>query len=113
MYFPKFKPVNMKLFYLLFACYLLSSCGNKKAEIVEEIKKTKNELGVAQLNRGLYNRAANKLLILKMSSDASKKYRDNRQIQLQAEADKEAYEMAVKDLKEAPPEALNDRKKLD
>jgi Na+/phosphate symporter len=86
---------------LLFAIYLLSGCGNKKAEIVEEIKKTKLDLAKAKMNHGWYQSAGTHL---KQYENATKQT---------AYIYKEAFERDKEYLKDADPEVLKSSKKLD
>jgi|ERR1051325_8686325 hypothetical protein len=105
-------PLIMKYLCLLFVIYLLAGCGNKKAEIVEEIKKTKNELAEAEMNRGTYSSAANSLQSYNTLLDDSKKY-NSKQMASQAQIYKEGYETAIGHLKGVPGYILKDHKKLD
>ena len=102
----------MKYLCPLLAFYLLASCGNKKAEIVEEIKKTKNELAEAEINRGTYSSAASSLEKYQSLLDDSKKY-NSKQMARQADIYKEGYETAIGHLKGVPDQILKDHKKLD
>jgi hypothetical protein len=95
------KPLIMKYLCMLFALYLLAGCGNKKAEIVEEIKKVKNELARAKMNQGWYRSAGTHL---RQYENASKQT---------AHIYKEAFEMDKDYLKNADPEVLKSSKKLD
>lgn len=90
---------------------LLASCGNKKAEIVEEIKKTKNELYDADLNRRDYSSAASKLEAYHSMLEASRKYK-SKQMEMDAQTYKNGYEVAIKHLKGVSPDILKDSKKL-
>lgn len=91
---------------------LMASCGNKKAEIVELIKKTKNEWYEASMKSSSYSYAASKLLAYNTSLSDSKKYgsqlmKDNAQMY------KKSYETAIQDLRGVSPEILNSQRKLD
>jgi hypothetical protein len=94
-------PLIMKYLCLLFTIYLLAGCGNKKAEIVEEIKKAKNELGKAKMNRDWYQSAGTHLRLYEHASKQT------------AHIYKEAFEMDKSYLKNADPEVLKSSKKLD
>jgi Na+/phosphate symporter len=91
----------MKLFYSLFAIILLSACGNKKAAIVEEIKKVKKELAVAKMNQGWYHSAGTHLMQYETAPKSV------------AHIYKEAFESDKEYLKGADPEVLKSSKKLD
>lgn len=91
----------MKYLYLLIALFLLFACGNKKAVIVEEIKKTKIELAKAKMNQGWYQSAGKHLW---QYENATKQT---------AYIYKEAFEKDKEYLKEANPEVLKSSKKLD
>lgn len=101
----------MKIIYCLFVIILITACGNKKAEIVEEIKKTKNEWAEAEISRKQITSAANKLESYYSSLEASKKY-NSKQMQMDAQVYKEGYEMAIQQLKGISPDTLKDSKKL-
>lgn len=101
----------MKLFYYLLAIIILSACGNKKAAIVEEIKKTKTELFEADISRRDYSSAANKLEAYRSTLESSIKYK-SKQMEMDAQAYKEGYETAIKHLKGVSPDTLKDVKKL-
>lgn len=101
----------MKIINCLLAIILLSACGNKKAEIVEEIKKTKNEWYEADTKRADYNSAANKLDAYHSTLEASKKYR-SKQMEMDADTYKKAYETSITHLNEVSPDTLKDSKKL-
>jgi hypothetical protein len=103
-------PLIMK--YLLFAFYLLTSCGNKKAEIVELIKKTKNEWYEASMKSSSYSYAASKLLAYNIALSDSKKY-GSQQMKDNAQMYKKSYEKAIQDLKGVPSDILNNQRKLD
>lgn len=90
----------MKCFYLLAVLFALG-CGNKKAEIVEEIKKVKNELARAKMNHGWYQSAGTHLRQYEMAPKNV------------AHIYKEAFETDKQRLKEADPEILKSSKKLD
>lgn len=90
----------MKYIYILVVT-LLFSCGNKKAEIVEEIKRVKIELGRAKLNQDAYRKAGTHLKLYETSPQSV------------AHIYKEAIETDRKYLKETDPEVLNNPKKLD
>lgn len=96
----------MKCLYLFFAITLLSACGNKKAAIVEEIKKTKNELAVAKMNQGWYYSAGTHLKLYETASKLSSMHQT-------AKIYKEAFESDKEYLKDADPEVLKSSKKLD
>lgn len=102
----------MKYLYLLLAFYLLPSCGNKKAIIVEEIKKAKNELIEAEMNRSAYSSAANRLHGYQRMVESSRKYH-SKQMEMDALVYKEGYEREIQNLKGAPNEILKDGRKLD
>lgn len=91
----------MKIIYCLVVIILISACGNKKAEIVEEIKKVKGELGRAKLNQDSYQRASTHLRLYETSPKSV------------AYIYKEAIESDKKYLKEADPDILNNSRKLD
>jgi hypothetical protein len=91
----------MKSFCYLLAIILFTACGNKKAEIVEEIKKVKGELGRAKLNRDSYRSAGTHLRLYETSPKSV------------AHIYKEAIETDKKYLKEVDSEVLNNPKKLD
>jgi len=94
-------PLIMKYLCLILAAFLFVSCGNKKAEIVEELKKAKNELGRSKLNRDWYQSAGTHL---RLYENASKQT---------AQIYKEAFDMDKEYLKGADPEVLKSSKKLD
>lgn len=94
-------PLIMKYLYLFLAFYLLSSCGNKKAVIVEEIKKTKNALAKAKMNHGWYQSAGKHL---NQYENATKQT---------AHIYKEAFETDKEYLKDADPEVIKSSSKLD
>lgn len=100
----------MKYLYLL-ALTILFSCGNKKAEIVELIKKTKTELHEADMSRMDYSSAANKLEAYNSTLESSRKYK-SKQMEMDALAYKEGYEVAITHLKGVSPDTLKDPKKL-
>lgn len=104
-----------KLTFILFTVLLLS-CGNKKAEIVEEIKKTKNEFYEAERNRGAYSYVATRLLIYNNTLSSSKKT-GGQLMKEHAKISKDAYEAAIQQLKivspTVSPEILKSQKKLD
>lgn len=102
----------MKLLYFFFAIIFLSACENKKAEIVEEIKKTQADLADVELNRKDYKSASTKLQTYYTTLESSKKYK-SRQMEMDAQAYKKGYETAISHLKGADPEILKDKKKLD
>ena len=91
----------MKYFCLFISFYLLTSCGNKKAAIVEEIKKVKRELAQAKINQGNYQSAGKHLW---QYENATKQT---------ANIYKEAYESDKEYLKDSDPEVLKSSKKLD
>lgn len=101
----------MKYFYYLLAMLLFMSCGNKKAEIVELIKKTEAELQEADMTRRDYSSAANKLESYYTTLESSRKYK-SKQMEMDAQAYKEGYEMAIKHLKGVSPDTLKDVNKL-
>lgn len=96
----------MKLFYLLFAIILVSACGNKKAAIVEEIKKVKSELGRAKLNQEWYYSAGTHLKLYETASKLNSMGQT-------AKIYKEAFELDKEYLKDADPEVLKSSMKLD
>ena len=102
----------MKYLCLLLAFYLLISCGNKKAEIVEEIKKAKNELIEAEMNGSAYSSAAKRLKAYESMLESSRKYH-SKQMEMDALAYKQGYEREIQNLKGVPHEILKDSKKLD
>jgi len=102
----------MKYLYLLLASYWLAGCGNKKAEIVEEIKKTKSLLLDAEMQRSKLNSASTKLAAYHSTLEASRKYK-SRQMEMDAQTFKEGYEVAVQSLKDVSPTILKDQNKLD
>lgn len=102
----------MKIIYCLLAIIIFSACGNKKAEIVEEIKKTQAELADVELNRKDYISASTKLQAYYTTLESSKKYK-SKQMEMDAQTYKEGYETAINHLKETDPEILKDKKKLD
>ncbi len=91
----------MKLFYYLLAITLLSACGNKKAVIVEEIKKTKKELIQAKMQHDWYYSAGTHL---RQYENATKQT---------AHIYKEAFDLDKEYLKDAKPEVLESYIKLD
>jgi hypothetical protein len=91
----------MKIIYCLLAIILLAACGNKKAEIVEEIKKVKNELAGAKIKHDDYRYAATHL---KMYEQAP---------QSQKSIIKETVDTDRKRLSSESPEIVGDYKKLD
>lgn len=91
---------------------LFISCGNKKAEIVELIKKTKNEWYEASMKSSSYSYAASKLLAYNTSLTDSKKY-GSQQMKDNAQMYKKSYEKAIVDLKGVSPEILNSERRLD
>lgn len=99
-----------KLTFILFTVLLLS-CGNKKAEIVELIKKTKNEWYEAEMKRGAYLAAYKYLMGYENMLEFSKKHK-SQQSYLDAQTYKKAYENAIKELKDEPIEILKDQNKL-
>lgn len=103
----------MKLLCLFFAITLLSACGNRKAAIVEEIKKVKNEWAEAEMNRGAYSSAAKRLLGYEMATNSIKRLGSSKQMEQDKLAYKEAYEKAIKELKNVPSEIVGNQKKLD
>lgn len=103
----------MKYFYYLLPIILLSACGNKKAAIVEEIKKVKNEWAQAEMNRGAYSSAASRLQRYNLAVKASKDNPNNKQIEKEAQIYKEHYESELRNLKGVPKDILSDYKKLD
>lgn len=102
----------MKYFYFFFVIILLSACGNKKAAIVEGIKKTKQQWAEAEMNRGWYSSAANRLQSYNSMLESSRKYK-SKQMEMDAQAYKEGYEMAIQHLKGVPSDILKNQKKLD
>lgn len=102
----------MKFFYYLFVVILISACGNKKAEIVEEIKKTKIEFSEVDTKRHDYNSAATKLQAYYSTLESSRKYK-SKQMEMDAQAYKEGYETAISHLNGVSPHILKDQKKLD
>lgn len=112
-----FKIINPKNRYmrkltLIATVALFLSCENKKVEIVENIKKTKNELLEARMISKSYSYAASKLLVYNISLSDSKKY-GSQQIKEYAQIYKKSYERAIQDLKGVSPEILKSQKKLD
>lgn len=101
----------MKYFYYLLVSLLFISCGNKKAEIVEEIKKAKTELQEADMNRRDYSAAANKLKSYYSTLESSRKYK-SKQMEMDAQAYKDGYEMAIKHLQGVSADTLKDIKIL-
>jgi hypothetical protein len=102
----------MKSLTIIAFILLMMSCGNKKAEIVELIKKTKNEWYEASMKSSSYSYAASKLLAYNTSLSDSKKYgsqlmKDNAQMY------KKSYEKAIQDLKGVSAEVLSSQRKLD
>lgn len=91
---------------------LMASCSNKKAEIVELIKKTKNEWYEASMKSSSYSYAASKLLAYNTSLSDSKKY-GSQQMKDNAQMYKKSYEKAIQDLKGVFPEILSSQRKLD
>lgn len=91
----------MKIIYCLLVIIVLSACGNKKAEIVEEIKKVKGELGSAKLNQDAYRNASTHLRLYETSPKSV------------AHIYKEAIETDKKYLRETDPQILNNPQKLD
>lgn len=103
----------MKLFYYILSIILLSACGNKKAEIVEEIKKVKKEWAEAEMNRGAYSSAASRLQRYNLAAKASKDNANNKQIEKEVQIYKEYYESELRNLKNASKDIWGDYKKLD
>lgn len=66
------KPKNMKIIYCLLIIIVFSACGNKKAAIVEEIKKTKNELAAAKIKHDDYRYAATHLKMYEQAPSSQK-----------------------------------------
>lgn len=62
----------MKIIYCLLVIIVFSACGNKKAEIVEEIKKTKNELAAAKIKHDDYRYAATHLKMYEQAPSSQK-----------------------------------------
>lgn len=91
----------MKYLYLIVAIFFVTSCANKKAAIVEEIKKVRNELARAKINYGWYNSAGTHLRQYENATNQT------------AHIYKEAFEMDKEYLKDANPEVLKSSKKLD
>jgi hypothetical protein len=102
----------MKYLCLLVVIYSIFGCGNKKAEIVEELKKAKNDFTQAEMNRSAYSSAANRLQSYHSMLESSRKYH-SKQMEKDALVYKEGYEREIKNLKGVPNEVLNDGKKLD
>lgn len=103
----------MKYFYYILSIILLSACGNKKASIVDEIKKTKKEWAEAEMNRGAYSSAASRLQRYNLAAKASKDNANNKQLEKEAQIYKEHYESELRNLKSASKDILGDYKKLD
>lgn len=101
----------MKKLAIVLFVIILTACGNKKAEIVELIKKTKNEWYEAEMKRGAYSAAANYLMgyetMLKFSKENNSK-----QSYADAQAYKKSYEKALKEIKGEPDEVIKDQNKL-
>lgn len=91
----------MKYLCFFFVINLIYSCGNKKAAIVEEIKKVQKELALAKMNQGWYSSAGRHLW---QYENATKQT---------AHIYKEAFERDKEYLKDADPEVLKSSKKLD
>lgn len=91
----------MKPFYYLLAIIIFSGCGNKKAEIVEEIKKVKKELAQAKINKVNYQSAGKHLWQYENATGQT------------ANIYKEAYESDKKYLEDEDPEILKSSKRLD
>lgn len=62
----------MKIIYCLLIIIVFSACGNKKAAIVEEIKKTKNELAAAKIKHDDYRYAATHLKMYEQAPSSQK-----------------------------------------
>lgn len=103
----------MKYFYHLLTIIILSACGNKKAAIVEEIKKTKNEWAEAEMNRGAYSSAASRLQRYNLAAKSSRDNANNKQLEKEAQIYKEHYESELRNLKGASKDILGDYNKLD
>jgi hypothetical protein len=102
----------MRKLTLIVAVALFISCGNKKVEIVELIKKTKNEWYEASMKSSSYSYAASKLLAYNTSLSDSKKY-GSQLLKDNAEMYKKSYEKAILDLRGVSQEILNSQRKLD
>lgn len=100
----------MKFLTIVLVAIILVSC-NRKAEIVELIKKTKNEWYEAEMKRGAYMSAYKYLMGYESMLEFSKKNK-SQQSYLDAQTYKKAYENAIKELKGEPIETLKDQKKL-
>jgi hypothetical protein len=103
----------MKRLTFIVLVLLAASCVNKKAEIVELIKKTKNEWYEAEMNRGNYNSVATKLLVYNNILSDIKKNGQSQQMKEMVKIYKDAYETAASHLKGVSPEILKSQKKLD
>jgi hypothetical protein len=106
-------PLIMKYLCLLFTLYLLAGCGNKKAEIVEEIKKVKTEWLEVENMRATYSSVANKLKSYEMARQNIKNFGRSDQAEMQMKIYKESYEKATKELNNVSPSILKDQNKLD
>lgn len=103
----------MKNLTLVFVFAILVSCGNKKAEIVELIKKTKNEWYEAEMNRKNYNSVATKLLVYNNTLSDIKRNGQSPYMKELVKIYKDAYETAASHLKDVSPDILKNQKKLD
>lgn len=102
----------MKHLIYLLSAYCLIGCGNKKEEIVEQIKRARNERAESELNRGWYSSAASRLQSYNTAYESNRKYK-SKQMEMDAQAYKEGYERAIQNLKGVSQDILNDPKKLD
>jgi len=102
----------MKKLTIVIFIVILTACGNKKAKIVEELKKTKNKLIETQMIGKSYSYAASKLMAYNVSLSDYKKY-GGQQMKDNAQMYKKSYENAIQDLKGVSPEILKSQKKLD
>lgn len=91
----------MKYLCLLVAIYSIFGCGNKKAEIVEELKRAKNELARAKMNQGWYQSASTHLRLYETAPKQT------------AHIYHEAFEMDKEYLKGVDPEVLKSSRILD
>jgi len=101
----------MKKLTIIILVVLFTSCGNKKAELVELIKKTKNEWYEASMKRGAYSSAANDLRAYQTLLEFSKK-NNSKQSYLDAQTYKKSYENDIKDIKNESDEVIKDHNKL-
>lgn len=101
----------MKKLTIVLLAVILVSCGNKKAEIVEEMKKIKTEMAEAQLISNYYMDASKYLQGYETMLKGSKQHK-SKQMEMDAKVYKDAYERAIKNLKDVPEKILKDQSEL-